>query len=48
LQKLKERDYLEDLGVDGKKILEWFLGKQGGRVWIVFICIRIGTIGGPL
>jgi len=30
---LKGRDHLEDLGVDGKIILEWILGKQGGKVW---------------
>jgi hypothetical protein len=24
---LKERDHLEDLGLDGKVILEWMLGK---------------------
>jgi hypothetical protein len=24
---LKGRDHLEDLGVDGKKILEWIFGK---------------------
>jgi hypothetical protein len=24
---LKGRDHLEDLGIDRKKILEWFLGK---------------------
>jgi hypothetical protein len=23
----------EDLGVDGRIILEWILGKYGGRVW---------------
>jgi hypothetical protein len=26
---MKGRDHLEDLGVDGKIILEWFLGKWG-------------------
>jgi len=29
LERLKGRDHLKDLGVDGK-ILEWILGKQGG------------------
>jgi hypothetical protein len=29
--KLKERDHSEDLGVDGKLILEWILGKRCGR-----------------
>jgi len=23
----------EDLGIDEKIILEWILGKQGGKVW---------------
>jgi hypothetical protein len=27
LENLKERDYLEDLYIYGKIILEWFLGK---------------------
>jgi hypothetical protein len=26
-ENLKERDHLEDLGVDGNIILEWILGK---------------------
>jgi hypothetical protein len=28
LEKLKGRDYSKDIGVDGKRILEW---KQGGN-----------------
>jgi hypothetical protein len=27
MENLKERDHLEDLGVDGKITLEWMLGK---------------------
>jgi hypothetical protein len=27
LEKLEGRDHMEDLGVDGKIILEWILGK---------------------
>jgi hypothetical protein len=42
------RDHSEDLDVDGKVILEWILGKWGGKVWIGFICLRIGTTGGLL
>jgi hypothetical protein len=34
---LKGRDQLEDLGIDGRIILEWFLGLYGGNVWTVFI-----------
>jgi hypothetical protein len=36
-ENLKGRDYMEDLGVYGKIILEWILGKQGGELWIIFI-----------
>jgi hypothetical protein len=34
---MKGRDRLEDLGVDVKVILEWILGKQGGKVWTVCV-----------
>jgi len=30
LENLKERDHTEDLGVDGKIILEWILGNRVG------------------
>jgi hypothetical protein len=30
---LKGRDHLEDVGIDGKVILEWILGENGGKVW---------------
>jgi hypothetical protein len=33
----------KDLGVDGSTILEWILGKQGGKLWTGFIWLRIGT-----
>jgi hypothetical protein len=45
---VKEGNKLEDLGVDGKIILEWILEKQGGKVWIGCIWLRIGTSGGLL
>jgi len=32
LENLKGRDHLEDLGEEGKIILEWILGKYGGGV----------------
>jgi hypothetical protein len=41
-ENLKGRDHLEDLGIDGR-ILEWILGKQGGKVWNGFIWLRIGN-----
>jgi hypothetical protein len=37
------KDHSEDLGVDGTTILEWILGKQGGRVWTAFIWLRRET-----
>jgi len=30
-ENLKGRDHLEDIGIDEKIILEWILGKWGGR-----------------
>jgi hypothetical protein len=39
------RFHSEDLGVDGKIILEWILGKKGGEVWIGFILLRMETSG---
>jgi hypothetical protein len=39
---------LRNLKIDGKIILEWILGKLGGKVWTGFIWLRIGTSGGEL
>jgi hypothetical protein len=39
---------LEDLGVDGKIILEWILKKWVRRMWTGFIWLRIGTSDGPM
>jgi hypothetical protein len=33
LGNLKERNHLEDLGIDGIIIPEWILGTQSGKVW---------------
>jgi hypothetical protein len=41
------RDHSENLEVDGNIVIEWILGKQGGKLWIGFIWLRIG-IGGEL
>jgi hypothetical protein len=39
---------VEDLGVDGKILLEWILEKYGEKVWTGFMWLRIGTSGGLL
>jgi hypothetical protein len=45
LKNLKGREHSEDLGVDGRIILEWMLGEEVGVSWTVFIWLRIGTDG---
>jgi hypothetical protein len=42
---LKERDHSEDVGVDGKIILESILGKRGGKLWTECIWFTTGTSG---
>jgi len=37
---------MEDLGIDGKTISEWILGKKGGKVWIRFIWLMTGLVNG--
>jgi hypothetical protein len=37
-----------NLGVDGRIILEWVLGRQGGKLWNGFNWLRIETSGGIL
>jgi len=48
LKHLKGRDLLEDLGGCERIILEWILGKYGGKVWARCIWLRTGTSGGLL
>jgi hypothetical protein len=44
----KERDHLEDQGVDGKMVSEWILGRLAWGMWIGFDCLRTGTGDGLL
>jgi hypothetical protein len=39
---------LGNLGIDGRIIINWIFGKDGGIVLFRFIWLRIGTGGGPL
>ena len=45
---LRERDNLEEPGVDGRKILRWSFRKWDVGVWIGSSWLRIGTGGGDL
>jgi hypothetical protein len=45
MENLKERNHSEELGVDGRVILEWILGKVGGMVLTAFFWLRIGGSG---
>jgi hypothetical protein len=44
LENLKKRDYSEDLGVDGRTILEWFLERQSGELWTGFTWLKVGPL----
>jgi len=39
---------LEDLGVDGRLMLEKILEKQGEKIWIGFMWIKVGFNDGLL
>jgi hypothetical protein len=43
-----ERYHLEDLNVDGKKILKWIFKKWNGDARTGLIWLRIGSGGGHL
>jgi len=45
LGNLKGRGHLEDLGADGKVILDWILGMYGEEVWTGCIWLSIRTAG---
>jgi hypothetical protein len=42
---LRERDHLEDIGIDGRIILEWILEKLIGMICTGFIWLRRETSG---
>jgi len=44
----KERGHSDDLGVNGKIILEWILGTGYEKVWTGCIWLEFGTRGGIL
>jgi len=44
----RQRDNLEDPGVDGRKILRWIFRKWDVRACAASIWLRIGTGGGHL
>jgi hypothetical protein len=44
---VRERDHLEDPGVDGRVILKWIF-KKWDEAWPRLIRLRIGTGGGLL
>jgi hypothetical protein len=44
----KERDHLEDQGIDGRLGSEWILGRLAGGVYIGSSWLRIRTGGGLL
>jgi hypothetical protein len=45
---MKERDHSEDLGVYGRVILCWILGKYGENLCIGLSWLRIAESGGPI
>jgi hypothetical protein len=44
----KERDHLEDQGVDGRMRSEWILGRLAGEEWTGLSWLRMGAGDGLL
>jgi len=40
---VKERNHSNEVGVDGRIILEWILEKLGGKLWTGCLWLRIGS-----
>jgi hypothetical protein len=45
---LRERDHLEDTGVEGRIILRWIFRKWDVGVWTRLSWLRVETVGGHL
>jgi len=45
---LREREHLDDPGVDGRILLRWIFRKLDAGAWTALIWLRIGTGGGHL
>jgi hypothetical protein len=43
--KVREKDHLEDKGVDERVIIKWILRKSVGKTWTGLICFGTGTVG---
>jgi hypothetical protein len=48
MENMKGRDQLENPSTGKKMLLEWILGKEGGRVWNRLTWLRTWTSGRPL
>jgi hypothetical protein len=48
LENVRERNHLEDLGIDERIILRWIFREWVGGAWTGLIWLRIGIGGGHL